>query len=404
MVPSKPSKPIVVTPSDLGTDDAARAGRTEHNFRTLFGGIPRIYRAPGRINLIGEHTDYSDGFVLPFAMQLACWVAAAPRSDGLVVAHSVNLDRRIELDCTQPILPRGEWSDHVACIAAELIATGCPMSGATLTIESDVPMGAGLSSSAALEIAVALALLDLAGFAMDRTSVAALCQRAEICAGAAVGIMDHYVALHGQRGGALLIDCRSLSHRLVPLPSGVCAIACNTMVHHAHAGGEYNRRRREIQEALESVAESIPGVRSLRDLDPRQLPEAERLLPPLLFRRARHVVTENARVLDAAGALEDGDLNRVGALLAASHDSLRDDYEVSCRELDEMVSIASGLPGVIGSRLTGGGFGGSTVSLVREEAVDEFCRRLPALYEARTGVRPEIYVAASADGAGRVGG
>lgn len=380
-----------------------RAAALKVRFQAMFGRVPCVYRAPGRVNLIGEHTDYNDGYVMPAAVALDCRIAAAPRDDGLLVVESLDVDQRVEVDCTQPIGPTGRWSDYVTGVAKMLLDEGCPIAGATLLIESDVPLGAGLSSSAALEVAAATALLDLTGFTMQPTTIARFCQRAEQeFAGAAVGIMDQFVACHARTGTALMLDCRSLEHRFLPLPAHLRLVACNTMVRHSIAGGEYNRRRAECGEAVGRIAAVCPTVRSLRDVTDALLEEARAAVPDCLFRRARHVVSENARVLAAADALARGNLPALDPLMAASHRSLRDDYEVSCAELDAMVAIARSMPGVHGSRMTGGGFGGCTVTLIEEDAVAEFVERVPRLYEARTGLRPEIYVTATADHAGRV--
>lgn len=383
----------------------ARTAALTARFREAFGITPAVYRAPGRVNLIGEHTDYNDGFVMPVALALGCWVAAAPRDDGLLLVHSANLDERVEVDCTQPLIPSGGWRDYVVGVAAMLQAQGCPLRGATLLIDSQVPVGAGLSSSAALEVAIATALIDIGGFALAPATLAGLCQRAENeFAGAASGIMDQFVACHARAGTALMLDCRSLEYRLLPLPRALRLVACNTMVRHSIAAGEYNRRHAECDEAVARLAAVQPSVRSLRDVDVAVLERGRGVLTNVLFRRARHVVTENERVLLAADALERGELGVLGTLMAESHRSLRDDYEVSCPELDHLVEIAAGMTGVYGARMTGGGFGGCSVNLVHEDAVDEFSQRVPPLYERRWGRAPEIYVAGSADAAGRVDG
>jgi galactokinase len=304
-----------------------RAAALQARFALAFGGGPvPVFRAPGRVNLIGEHTDYNDGFVMPAALDLACRVAARLRDDGRLVVESVNFGEQVEIGLTQPIEPRGHWSDYVAGVTKLLLEHGCPIPGATLLVESDVPVGAGLSSSAALEVGVAAALLELTGFSMDPASVARLCQQAEHeFVGAAVGIMDQFVACHARRGMALALDCRTLEHRYVPLPPHVRLVACNTMVEHSIAGGEYNRRREECEEAVRVLREAHPQVRSRRDVTLADLRALRDGLGDLLFRRARHVVTENERVLAAAAALERGDLAALGSLMAASHESLRDD-------------------------------------------------------------------------------
>jgi galactokinase len=390
-----------LAPDPSASASSDRAAALQARFAATFGGRASVYLAPGRVNLIGEHTDYNDGFVMPVALDLACRVAARLRDDGRLVVESVNAGERVEIDVTQPVQPRGHWSDYVTGVAWLLIEQGCPIPGATLLIDSDVPAGAGLSSSAALEVSVATALLDLTGFTMDRTSVAQLCQRAEHeFAGAAVGIMDQFIACYARRGTALSLDCRSLDHRYVPLPDDVRLVASDTMVRHSIAGGEYNRRRAECIEAVRLIREQLPHVRSLRDVSTSDLDASRGRLSALLHRRARHVVSENERVLAASSALERGDLQALGPLMAASHQSLREDYEVSCPELDAMVGIARDLPGVYGTRMTGGGFGGCTITLIDANQVEHLLQRLPLEYEARTGRRPEVYVTGSADAAG----
>jgi galactokinase len=378
-----------------------RAAALQARFGLAFGGAAPVFRAPGRVNLIGEHTDYNDGFVMPVGLELACRVAARLRDDGRLVVESVNFGEHVEIELTQPLEPRGHWSDYVAGVTKLLLERGCPIPGADLLVESDVPVGAGLSSSAALEVSVATALLGLTGFSMDPASVARLCQQAEHeFVGAAVGIMDQFIACYARRGTALALDCRSLDHRYVPLPTHVRLVASNTMIEHAISAGEYNRRRQQCDEAVRVLREEHPQISSLRDITLRDLDACRDRLGELLFRRARHVVSENERVQAAAAALERVDLDALGSLMAASHRSLRDDYEVSCPELDAMVEIAQDIPGVFGTRMTGGGFGGCTITLIDETEVERLLQRLPLEYAARTGRRPDVYVTDSADGAG----
>jgi galactokinase len=367
----------------------------------MFGVTPRLYRAPGRVNIIGEHTDYNEGLVMPVGLDLACWVAAASRHDRTITAHSINVNETASAQI-DAISTTGTWFDYVAGVAAAGRELGT-VSGANLLIDSQVPGGAGLSSSAALEVATALALLDLEGASVDRTTIAQLCQRAENeFVGAAVGIMDHYTAVHARAGSALLLDCRGLNHRFIPLPAEVRIVACNSMVKHSIAAGEYNRRRADCRAAVSRLSQRHPTLSSLRDVELPQLEESRAELGDLLFRRARHIVTENARVMQAADALEHGNLTQLGTLMADSHRSLRADYEVSSRELDLLVELATGAPGVFAARMTGGGFGGCTVNLVHADAVDEFRTSVASGYQAATGIRPDIFVSASADGGGRV--
>jgi galactokinase len=382
----------------------ARAQELASRFERRFGVAPRVYRAPGRVNLIGEHTDYNDGYVLPAAIGLFCYVAAAPRDDRLVVLESEEVGRRVEWSIEDPDPPpRASWSQYVLGVAALLRRRDRNLQGVTLLVSSDVPMGAGLSSSAAIEVGSALALADLSGIEIGTRDVARLCQQAEVdFVGARVGIMDQFVATHACAGHALLLDCRSLEHRQVPLPADVRLVACNTMVRHSHAGGEYNRRRAECESGVARISARFADVRSLRDVDASRLETCRADLPDAVYRRCRHVVSENARVLAFVSALEQGRAGDVAVLMMESHRSLRDDYQVSCAELDAMVDATADAPGSLGTRMTGGGFGGSTVSLVRREDVDAFRRVVCDRYTAATGRAPDIHVMDAGDRGARV--
>ncbi len=349
----------------------------------------RIFRAPGRVNLIGEHTDYNQGFVLPAALDLACRITASPHKARCLTARSFNLKAEVSWPIDR-LERRGDWGDYIAGVAVALRDLGVKLVPAILEIDSSVPMGAGLSSSAALEAGVALALCALAGQQIPLVDLARACQRAESeFVGVRCGIMDQFVSLLGCPDHAVLLDCRSLEYRLVPLPQDCALVMVNTMVRHELAFSEYNRRRQECDEAA-----GMLGL-SLRDADPA---DAERLPEPLR-RRARHVISENARLHRFVAALERHDLTRAGELMYESHRSLRDNYEVSCRELDFLVEAAHKLDGVIGARMTGGGFGGSTVNLVRTRFVPEFRQRIAALYREQFGTEPEIYACHAAGGA-----
>ena len=376
----------------------------EAKFRARFGNSPTQYRAPGRVNLIGEHTDYNEGYVMPAATDFSCWVAAAPREDSKLVVYSENFGESVEADLSgDRLAPRGNWSDYAVGVAASLMEAGYGAPGANLYIRGEVPLGAGLSSSAALEVSVAYGMLDLSGKQMDRTQVALLCQRAENqFVGARCGIMDQFIACHGRAGHALMLDCRSLEFRLLPLPEDLHLVICNTMVKHEIARGEYNVRRSQCEEAVRILAEAMPRVRALRDVTISELKQHESRLTPVIYKRARHVVRENQRVLEAASALESGDVARFGELMLESHESLRNDYEVSCQELDLMVEIASGQEGVLGARMTGGGFGGCTINLVKAGASANFRQRVSETYQAVTGHRPDVYITNASEGAGAV--
>lgn len=365
-----------------------------------------VFRAPGRVNLIGEHTDYNEGFVMPAAIGFSTWVTCAPRDDRTVKLFSENFSEWLEFSLDDKDLhARGHWSDYVMGVALAIEQAGYRLRGAELRIRGEVPIGSGLSSSAALEVASGCALLTTSGFTVDRTALARFCQQAENeFVGMRCGIMDQFASCHGQAGRALLLDCRSLEHRLLPLPAGAQLAICNTMVKHSLAGSEYNVRRLECETAVNHFAKHQPSVRALRDVSEADLQQYGSQLPEVIYRRARHVITENARVLAAGTALEAGDLMTFGRLMDHSHQSLRTDYEVSCRELDLMVELARSIPGVYGARLTGGGFGGCTVNLVKAENVDEFKQTVARSYEEATGLVPEIYICSAADGVAEVSG
>ena len=370
------------------------------DFQTRFGSAAEIYRAPGRVNLIGEHTDYNDGFVMPAAIEFYCWVAAAPRDDRELVIHSENFGETVgaRLDAIAPI-SKNHWANYPLGVADALQSSGKRLRGMNVLISGDVPLGAGLSSSAAIEVATGFALLWQSGVEFTRGELAQLCQKAENeFVGARVGIMDQFVSCLGKAAHALLLDCRSLDYGLHELPAGIQLVICNTKVKHEIASGEYNRRRAECEEGVRALRMVLPEIRALRDVGISQLERHCALLDPKVYSRCRHVVTENERTQKAARALFDNDLRTLGGLMRESHRSLRDDYEVSCKELDEMVEIASAQRGVIGARMTGGGFGGCTINLVETGAVESFRRSVAAEYQTRTGLTPDIYVSPASEG------
>jgi galactokinase len=364
----------------------------------------RTFRAPGRVNLIGEHTDYNDGFVMPAALDFSTWVRLTPLDQRKLQIHSENFNEEVEVDLDDPNLAaRGHWSDYPIGVAVVMERAGHRLRGASLQIRGDVPIGSGLSSSAAIEVATACALTANSGLKIDARELALLCQRAENeFVGARVGIMDQFVSLFGQAQHALLLDCRSLEFKLLPLPDIVRLIICNTMVKHELASSAYNERREQCEAGVRVLARFYPNVLALRDVTVEQLEQYRNELPEVIYRRCRHVVTENARVIEAGEALEQHDLSRFGRLMGESHVSLRDDYEVSADELDLMVELAQEVEGVYGARMTGGGFGGSTVNLVRKDKADEFRARVAEGYERVTGLKPEIYVTNAGNGAEEV--
>ncbi len=371
------------------------------HFEQLFGVPARIFRAPGRVNLIGEHTDYNDGFVMPAAVGFSTYIAIAPRSDRKLLIHSEEFPGNFEFDLDRlPEKRLGAWCDYLVGVAVILQRNGHKLTGANLLVHGEVPIGAGLSSSAALEVSSALAFLSLGKSQMPLPEVAQICRQAENSfVGARVGIMDQFVSCMGKAGHGLLLDCRSLEFRLVPIPLDMQLVVCNTMVKHDLATGAYNERREECEEGVRIFAEWDPAIRALRDVPVEMLEEHASELPVNIRKRCTHVIRENLRTLDTARALTEGDLDRVRNLMHESHNSLRDLYEVSCRELDLMVEAAQGLPGFCGGRMTGGGFGGCTVNLVRQENAEDFAKRIAELYRQATGIDPQVYLCSAEDGA-----
>ncbi len=351
------------------------------------------FRAPGRVNLIGEFTDYNDGFVMPSALAFCTSVDADARSDRVLAMYSENFHESREFNLDDPA-PKAShhWSDYVLGVAVILQRDGYRVEGANLSIRSEVPIGAGLSSSAALEVATAFALLNIAGITLAPVEIAKLCQRAENeFVGMQCGIMDQFVACHGSPGEALMLDCRSLAFRRVPLPAGACIVICNSMVHHELARSEYNRRRADCTAGVRHLACMLPHIRALRDVSLAELEKYGRTMDETVYRRCRHVIGENSRVEEAFTALECSDPERFGELMRASHRSLRDDFEASCPELDFLADTAAQLPGVYGARMTGGGFGGCTVNLVGEEYADAFCETIRRRYLEAVGKEPALY-------------
>ncbi len=374
--------------------------RLEKIFLARFGAAPRLFRAPGRVNLIGEHTDYNDGYVLPAAIELSTCIAIALRKDQRLHVFSENRQEAAEIDLTETNPQRQDrWSDYVRGVALMIQRFGVPLSGADIAIHSDIPSGAGLSSSAALEVSLASALLSTSERSLELVEIARLCQRAENeFVGARVGIMDQLASCFGSAGHAILLDCRTLEYHRLPLPAGHEMVICNTMVKHEHSGGEYNDRRTQCEEGVKALRRFYPSIKALRDVTLQRLEAHRTELAELIYRRCRHVISENERVLRCVNALRTGDLATVDHCMAESHSSLKNDYQVSCKELDVMVEIATRHEGVIGSRMTGGGFGGCAISLVKTEAVDEFKRSVAKEYKVATQIDADIYVSKAGAG------
>lgn len=375
-------------------------------FERLYGRQPdAIVRSPGRVNLIGEHTDYNEGFVMPMATEQGFWVAAGRRPDNVLSAHSEMLGASGSWDLAEPVPPhKGLWSSYVRGVAAVLRSRGLPIGGTDLHISGDLPIGSGLSSSAALEVGVAMALLtahDAAGRIGERVDLAFACRQAEHeYAGVPCGIMDQYACLMGQEDRAILLDCRTICHDLVPLPADWRVVILDTQVKHSLASGEYALRQKDCRRAVEQAGKALgQTLKSLRDLDETTLTKVAGALDGVALKRARHVVTENARVVAAGQAFRSGDAKRAGALMYASHASLRDDYEVSCRELDLLVQIASQVDGVHGARMTGGGFGGCAVAIASPQGAERLQQAVADRYNSAQPKPAKIILTRPSDGA-----
>ncbi|MEW6130868.1 MAG: galactokinase [Acidobacteriota bacterium] len=370
-------------------------------FHHTFSKSPRLFRAPGRVNLIGEHTDYNEGYVLPIALHFSTYVAGAARNDRLVRVHSLDFNEQGEFNLDNPQPPHpGNWLNYVEGVARSLEAEGNQLSGADLLIQSEVPIGGGLSSSAALEISTGFALLNLAGLPVNRLALAKAGQQAEhLYVGANVGLMDQLTSVFGHRNSALLIDCRSIEMMQIPLTyPGLSIVVCDTNVKHKLSASEYNTRRKECEQAVEILKVHLPSIQALRDVT---LEDFERLkihLPEPLQKRCRHVITENARTLAAAYSLRNSEIDVMGKLMFESHESLKNDYQVSCAELDLLVDTAANISGVFGARLTGGGFGGCTVNFVRNETIQLFRKTIETAYQKNFQLTPTLYVVETGNG------
>ncbi|HLA12914.1 MAG TPA: galactokinase [Pyrinomonadaceae bacterium] len=373
----------------------------KRSFRELFNTEPRLFSAPGRVNLIGEHTDYNDGFVLPIAVNRRTVVAAAANGGTRLRVKSVEFDEYVEIDLSSSATTsQPHWVTYVEGVARVLREREVPVSGADLMVTSTVPIGSGMSSSAALEMSVGAAIVALAGVEIDLIQLALAAQRAEhIYAGTKCGLMDQLAVAFGKAGHALLIDCRSFERKPIELKiANTAIVVCDTNVKHELATSAYNQRRAECEKGVELLREYLPQIRALRDVSEQDFAAYGERLPEPIRRRCRHVITENDRTVRASDALQRGNVRVFGTLMQMSHRSLRDDYEVSCRELDTMVDIARDQNGVAGARMTGGGFGGCTVNFVERSELDSFLAIVPNEYEQRTGRQATIYVVEAEDG------
>ena len=371
-----------------------------HRFERYFGESPAyVVRAPGRVNLIGEHTDYNDGFVLPMAIDRAVWIALRPRSDRRVRIHSQNFDAAVEFDLDHLHREGHEWPEYVKGVA-HILSEEWGLTGWDGVLAGDVPIGAGLSSSAAVEMAAARAFAAAGGLPWDPARMARAGQRAENeWVGMNCGIMDQMISAAGQRDHALLIDCRSLETQAVPLPAGTVVVVLDTATRRGLVDSAYNERRAQCE-----TAAAFFGVPALRDVDMTTFETRSEGLDPVARRRARHVISENERTLAAAEAMRRGDANEMGRLMNASHASMRDDFEISRWEMDLMVALAQSQPDCFGARMTGGGFGGAAVALVCAKHAQAFAADVAGAYRRGTGLEPQIYICTATDGASVITG
>lgn len=364
--------------------------------------VPIYARAPGRVNLIGEHTDYNQGFVLPVAVDKEILMTANPRGDRKVILHSLNFKGKVEFSLDEIEFEEEDpWGNYPKGVFFQLQAFGFKLKGLNGLYEGNIPLGGGLSSSAAIEVVTAVILKRLNELKLSPLEIIKLCQRAENeFVGVQCGIMDQFVSLLGKKNKALFLDCRTLKYELVPLNfKDVKIVIADTQVKRDLVSSEYNLRRRECEEGVKFFKKYLPGITSLRDVSVRAFEEHKDKLSEVIRKRCKHVVYENERVVEAKEALSCGDLLKFGRLLNQSHQSLKEDYQVSCQELDLMVEIASRFRGALGSRMTGAGFGGCTISLVKKEVVEEFMRVIKEEYEKKTGIKPLVYECRVVDGA-----
>ena len=341
---------------------------------------------------------------MPAAINFATLAAISPRNDGKIVIYAENYGEEAVFNAAAlPAAPSHRWSDYPIGVAKILAGEGHSIPAFSMSLWGDVPLGSGLSSSAALEVATGLAVLSLIGASYPGPALARLCQRAENeFVGASCGIMDQFISVNGKRNHAILLDCRDLSYKLAPIPANIALVIANTMVKHSIAGGDYKTRRGEAEAACAVIASHKPGVKFLRDCTLEDLEKWSPEMAPKSYLRARHIISENLRTVAACDAMLAGNLHQLGQLMAEAHRSYSQDFEASCPEADAMVELAQGLPGLIGARLTGGGFGGCTVNLVEQQNAAEFAQALAGRYTAKIGIEPQIHICHASDGAHRL--
>lgn len=362
--------------------------------------------APGRVNLLGEHVDYNDGAVLPVAIDRYVRLSAMPNDDGVLYLRALDFDQQVSVDLDRLAdridrngSPLPDWALYPAGVAWALQGRGLRVTGVTAACTSDVPIGAGLSSSAAVEVAFAALWRQTGGWQIDSMKLAQVCQEAENrYVGVQSGLMDQFASVHGAADHALYFDTRHLTHRALPLPQGIAIVIADSGVRRTLAGSAYNERRAACEEAVQRLRQHLPQIQALRDVSPEEFARHARHLPEIVRRRARHVVEECARVESAVVCLQRGDITEFGRLMFEGHASLRDLYQVSCPELDSLVKLAAGLPGCLGARLTGAGFGGCTVNLVETKQASMFIEKLISGYRHLTGRNAQVYLCRASNG------
>ena len=370
-------------------------------FQSHFSATPLMAFAPGRINLIGEHTDYQEGFVFPAAVKQGIWVAIQKNDREICRLYSMDFDQEFTFELAAFSPKKGHWANYIMGMVALLKQAGYQVPGFDLVIAGDIPVGSGLSSSAALSVAIGTAISGLFDFKIPRKNIALYAQKSEhLYAGVKCGIMDPYASAFGKEGHAMLLDCRSNSHEEISVDLGdYSLILVNSNVKHTLADSAYNKRRETVEESVKILQATFPDIVTLRDLSPDHLGKVEQLLPPDLFPKARHIITECARVHEAAEKLKTKDLVAFGALLKESHRSLSQDYEVSCAELDFLAETSWKMEGVLGSRMMGGGFGGCTINLVRTDLLPTFKEKMWASYQKEFGKNADFIPVQIGEGA-----
>ena len=366
-----------------------------------FGRGGEVFAAPARVNLIGEHTDYTGGLVMPMAIGFSTVAVVSSREDGRAFFYSENYGEEASFEIsTLKREPRGNWSDYPAGVLWSLMQEGIKVSGFNMNLKGDVPLGSGLSSSASIEVATAMALLSHAKAELPLEKIATVCRRAENeYVGAQTGIMDQFVVAGGVKHRAMMLDCRSLEFELLPLPDEIRVVICNSMVKHEHSEGEYGDRRGEVEAGQAVLKKERKGIELLRDATLEDLEACRDKMPAASFARCKHIITENARVLKAREALLESDMERFGRLMVEAHASMRDDFAASCEEVDALVEIAMRQTGCFGARITGGGFGGCTVNVVRVENAEAFVAAVREDYRKAIGIVAECFVCEPSDGA-----